>query len=47
MSRAAEILKRMYDAGRIGIEGLRKAVSDGVITEEEFREIVGETPEER
>lgn len=42
MSKKAEILAKMYRDGRITKEGLRKAVSDGVITEEEYRTIVGE-----
>lgn len=35
------ILAKMYRAGKVTQDGLRKAVYDGVITEDEFREIVG------
>lgn len=42
MSRKALILKKLYDSGRVTREGLRQAVADGVITEEEYREITGE-----
>ena len=41
MSRKAMILKKLYDAGRVTEEGLRKAVADGVITEAEYKEITG------
>ena len=42
MSKRAEVLKRLYDSGRVTVDGLRKAVTDGVITEAEFSEIIGE-----
>ena len=37
MSAKAKSLQRLYDAGRISIDGLRKAVADGVLTEDEFK----------
>ena len=41
MSIAARVLQRMYQAGRVTIDGLADAVRDGVITEAEFAEITG------
>jgi len=37
-----ERLKRLYKEGRITKEGLQNAVKKGLITEEQYREIVGE-----
>lgn len=42
MSRKAITMKRLFDAGKISIDGLRRAVNDGVITVAEFKEISGE-----
>lgn len=42
MSRAALILAGLYRRGKVSTEGLRQAVTDGVITEAEYREITGE-----
>lgn len=42
MTKKAQILEKLYKAGRVTRDGLMKAVSDGVITKEEFLEIVGE-----
>lgn len=39
MSTKAKILQRLYKAGKVSYAGLEKAVQDGVITDEEFREI--------
>ena len=39
MSTKAKILQRLYKAGKVSYEGLEQAVRDGVITEDEFREI--------
>ena len=39
LSKKAQILKKLYDAGKVSAEGLQKAVSDGVITEAEYKEI--------
>lgn len=41
MSIKAKSMQRLYKAGRITIDGLRKAVSDGVITAAEFETITG------
>ena len=41
MSKKAEILAKMYHAGRVTQDGLRTAVYDGVITEAEYSQIVG------
>ena len=40
MSKKAEILAKMYRAGKVTQDGLRKAVYDGVITEAEYSQIV-------
>lgn len=42
MNRKAQILSRLYEQGRVTDAGLRNAVADGVITEDEYREIVGD-----
>jgi hypothetical protein len=41
MSARAKALQNLYKRGKITIEGLRQAVADGVITQEEFDIIVG------
>lgn len=43
MSIKAKAMRNLYNKGRITVEGLRKAVEDGVITAEEFAQITGET----
>lgn len=42
MSIRAKALANLYRRGRIAIDGLRQAVSDGVITAAEYQEITGE-----
>ena len=42
MSARAKALQNLYRRGKITIEGLQKAVADGVITQEEYIMIVGE-----
>lgn len=42
MSEKAKILQNLYSTGKVTKEGLRKAVSDSVITEEEFELITGD-----
>ena len=37
-----ESLKRLYDKGKLTMEDIRKRLDDGIITEEEYRYIVGE-----
>lgn len=41
MSNKAKVLQSLYLRHKVSIEGLRKAVEDGVITELEFEMIVG------
>lgn len=41
MSNKALTLQNLYRRHKVSIEGLRKAVADGVITAEEFEMIVG------
>lgn len=41
MSSKAKILQTLYKKGKVTKEGLLKAVNDGVITPEEYQEIVG------
>lgn len=41
MSARAKALQNLYKRGKITIDGLRQAVADGVITQEEFDIIVG------
>lgn len=41
MSVKAKAIKNLYIRGKIDIEGLKKSVRDGVITEEEYFEISG------
>lgn len=43
MSVKAKAIKTLYMAKRISIEGVRKAVTDGLITEVEYEIITGET----
>lgn len=40
MSAKAKALQTLYRRGKITIEGLQKAVTDGVITQEEYEMIV-------
>lgn len=42
MSPKAKALQNLYKRGKITIEGLQKAVEDGIITEAEYHLIVGE-----
>lgn len=41
MSERARAIKRLYDMGRITLEGVRKALAAGVISQEEFEMITG------
>lgn len=41
MSNKAKILAELYRRRKITLAGLRKAKNDGVITEQEYLEIVG------
>ena len=41
MSPKARAMQNLYRRGKVTIEGLRKAVADGVITEAEFTVITG------
>ena len=41
MSQKAKTLQQLYLRGKVTKEGLLKAVQDGVITEDEYIEIVG------
>lgn len=43
MSPKAKALQNLYRRGKVTIEGLRKAVEDGIITEAEFTAITGMT----
>lgn len=40
MSAKAKVLDRLYRKGRISAEGVRQALEDGIITEEEYKQIV-------
>lgn len=40
MSAAAKALKNLYLLGSVSKSGLEKAVNDGVITQEEYEEII-------
>ena len=42
MSKKAKAFQTLYKMGRVTEEALQQAVKDGVITEEEYRLIVGE-----
>lgn len=41
MSAKAKALKTLYMANLIAIWGVRRAVSDGIITQNEFKQITG------
>ena len=41
MSARAKAIKTLYRAGRISIEGVGRAVADGIITEAEYGMITG------
>ena len=41
MSAKAKAIRTLYRAKRIGIDGVRQAVVDGLITEAEYKEITG------
>lgn len=43
MSVKARAIRTLYRAKRITIEGVRRAVSDGLITENEYMMIIGVT----
>lgn len=45
MSAKAKAISTLYRMKRITIEGVRQAVKDGVITEDEYKEITGEVYE--
>lgn len=40
MTKKVELLKKLYDTNKINNEGLLKAVSDGVITQDEYTWII-------
>ena len=42
MSAKAKAIKTLYRAKRIDIDGVRQAVTDGIITETEYTLITGE-----
>lgn len=42
MSKRAKTLADLYRRGKVTKEGLQKAVKDGTITPEEYKEITGE-----
>lgn len=42
MSARAKALKNLYKWGKINKAGLEKAVKDGIITSNEYREITGQ-----
>lgn len=41
MSIKAKAIKTLYKAKRITLDGVKQAVKDGIITEVEYKEIVG------
>lgn len=41
MTIKAKAIRTLYRAKRITIEGVRKAVADGIITKEQYTEITG------
>lgn len=41
MSHRAKTLQNLYRRGKVSAEGLRRAVADGTITQEEYDAIVG------
>lgn len=43
MSVRAKAIRTLYRAHRIGLDGVKKAVSDGLITADEYLEITGQT----
>ena len=42
MSVKAKAIKTLYRAKRITLDGVKQAVADGIITADEYKEIVGE-----
>lgn len=42
MSAKAKAIQTLYRAKRIFVDGVKRAVTDGVITEREYKEITGE-----
>ena len=38
----AKAVRKVYRAQRITIDGVKKAVADGLITEDEYQEITGQ-----
>lgn len=42
MSAKAKAIRTLYRAKRIDLDGVRKAVADGIITKDEYKEITGE-----
>lgn len=42
MSARAKALQNLYRRGKVTKDGLRNAVRDGIITEDEYAEITGE-----
>ena len=45
MSAKVKAIKTLYKAKRITLEAVKRAVTDGIITEAEYKEITGETYE--
>ena len=41
MNTKAKAIKTLYQANRISLEGVKKAVVEGVITKEQYTEITG------
>lgn len=41
MSAKAKAIKTLYRANRITLEGVKQAVVDGIITEQEYNTIIG------
>ncbi len=42
MSARANAIKTLYRAKRITLDGVKKAVADGIITKDEYKAITGE-----
>lgn len=42
MTKKAKAILTLYRAKRITLDGVKKAVKDGIITETEYKEIAGE-----
>ena len=42
MSNKTKAIKTLYRAKRITVEGVKKAVEDGLITVDEYKQITGE-----